>query len=337
MKKSTLLFSLSLGSLGVIALSAQPTLTSSGMTPVVGNSMTLNNTAYVSPGTAGANQTWNLSSMSSTGSNVYTGVAPSSTPNGASFSAATVALGSSGIYVYYKGTASALQYYGVDNGSTTMPYSNPEDQLHFPFTFNNTYTDTWATTFTNTYTFYRTGSTVVTADGYGTLTTPDGTFSNVLRVHFVQTYQDSAYIANMAYIITYQNDEYMWYLNNNHYPIAAVYTLTTSAGGPTQGGLYMSNVVSGVNENNLLLSQTLAPNPSNDHVDFTFGLAASQNVQLEIYTSTGQLAEAPEMMAGVAGENTVRIDVAELPAGMYFMKVLLDGVPAGTERFVISR
>src|SRR5262249_35849058 len=141
--------------------------------------------------------------------------------------------------------------------------------------YNNTYTDSWAATFvSSSYTFYRTGSTTVTADGYGTLTTPDGTFNNVMRVHFVQTYQDSAYISGPI-IITYQNDEYMWYLNGNHYPIAAVYTLSSNASSTTTGGFYMSNVVNSVPETTSVLSLSLSPNPANNFVDFNLDLQQS--------------------------------------------------------------
>jgi hypothetical protein len=335
MKKTTL-FVFGAALLQVAIVSAQPTLTASGITPVVGDNIIMNTANYVNPGSAGANQTWNLSGMTATGSATYTGVTPASTPNGASFSASTVAFGSGNSYTYYKGTSSAWQYYGADNGTLAMVYSNPEDFLHFPFTFNNTFTDAWATSFTNTYTFYRTGSTTATADGYGTLTTPDGTFTGVTRVHFVQTYQDSANIMSMPYIITYQNDEYMWYLNGNHYPIATVYTLTTSVSNPVTGGSYTSNVV-GVHENSSLTSLSFAPNPANDQVQFTFGLGNAQQVRIDMFNTAGQLVGAPVSASGNAGENVIRMDVAALPEGIYFATINLDGVPASTEKIVITR
>ncbi|HEU4717011.1 MAG TPA: T9SS type A sorting domain-containing protein [Bacteroidia bacterium] len=337
MKKSTFLISCA-GCLCAIALSAQPTLTATGIEPAMSDNLTINNSNYASPGSAGASQTWNLSSLSSTSTATYTGVTPASTPHAASFPSANYAASSSGAYIYYNNTATAWQYYGADNGSIVMPYSNPEDQLHFPFNFNDNYTDNWAATFTNTYTFYRTGSTVVTADGYGTLTTPDGTFGNVMRVHFVQTYQDSTNIASSPYVIYYQNDEYMWYLNGNHYPIAAVYTLTSSAGSPITGGLYLSNVVSGVNETNVLLSSSLAPNPAADHFDLALNLDKSQQVKVQIFDATGHLVATPvDDAEGIAGENRFGIDVSGLAQGMYFTRVSLNGVPSGTDQLVITR
>lgn len=336
MKNSTLknlLLSLTVAPIGLLA---QPTLTATGINQVIGDQITSNNTQYVSPGSAGANQTWNLSSMSSSGSGTTTIVSPASTPNGSSFSNATIAMQSGSTYAYYKTSASAWQYYGADNGSTVLAYSDPEDQLHYPFTFNNSFTDTWACTFTNTYTFYRTGSSTVTDDGYGTLTTPDGTFTGVTRVHFVQTYQDSANISSVPYVITYSNDEYMWYLNGNHYPIAAVYTLTTSAGSPITGGLYLSNVVSGIEEQNGMSSLTMFPTLASDNINFTYSVDAPSAVTISVYNEAGQLLmEIPQ--EAMVGENNISISVAELPAGNYFATIANGNAIPAVRKFVVSR
>jgi hypothetical protein len=159
MKKSTLLLLVAGGFCS--ALVAQPVLTSAGIMPVVGSSYTSVTSAYASPGNSGANQTWNLA-LTNNGTGTATGVTPSSTPYAASFPGATVAF-NSGAYAYYKGTSSAWQNCGYVSGSTVISYSNLEDMLHFPFTYNDTYTDTWSATFVSaSYTYYRTGTTTVT-------------------------------------------------------------------------------------------------------------------------------------------------------------------------------
>lgn len=167
---------------------AQPTITATGINPIGGDVITTTNTNYVGPGSAGINQTWDLSTMTPSGASATFAYAnPSSTPYASSFTNSNVSASYGGSYVYYKTSSAAWQFYGAVT-SATMSYSNPEDFLHFPFTYTNTYTDSWATTFiSGGYTFYRTGTTTVTADGYGTLITPSGTFSNVLRVHFIKT------------------------------------------------------------------------------------------------------------------------------------------------------
>lgn len=316
-------------------LIAQPTLTSSGINPVIGDVITTHGAQYVAPGNAGANQTWNLG-FTSTGSSVTTGVAPSSTPYSSSFPTANVSFGTSP-YVYYKTPSTAWQMNGVVNGAgTVIAYSDLEDMLRFPTAYNSSYTDTWSATFVQaTYTYYRTGSTTVTADGWGTLTTPAGTFANVMRVHFVQTYQDSTYIQNMPFVITYQNDQYMWYLNGNHYPVASVYTLT-AASSTSQAGYYLDNVVSGIDESQALSSLSLYPNPATDQLNLSYTLADSREVVVSVFNADGSLVREMKQGQSAEGENIQRIFVGDLPDGIYFATITAEGNLPVTRRFVVA-
>jgi len=315
---------------------AQPTLTATGINPVVGDQFVTNVTNFVNQGSAGASQTWNLSAMTPTSSSTYTTVASSSTPNGASFPNSNISFASGSSNSYYKTSSTAFQNYGSVSGTTVMSYSNPEDFLHFPFTYNNSYTDTWATTFTSSYTFYRTGTTTVTADSYGTLTTPAGTFSNVLRIHFVQNYQDSANIPSYGtYLVTYSNDEYMWYLNGTHFPIAFVYTLTSN-GNPSQGGSYIGNV-NAINEPSALISYKLFPNPSVEEMNVNVNLKENQKLEIKIFNSVGELIKVPVSANAAQGTNEYKINVSDLPEGIYFSEMILNGTSASTRRFTVSK
>lgn len=319
---------------------AQPTLTAAGINSVIGESFTLNSytSATVSPGNAGASQTWDLSSMSGTSGGLTNVVNPSSTPNGTSFPSSNIAWSNAGGSVsYLKTSATALQFYGGLSGTTVMSYSNPEDFLHFPFAYTNTFSDPWAVQFlSGGYTFYRTGTTTVTADSYGTLITPNGTYSNIMRVHYVQVYQDSAYIGT-PYIITYNNDEYIWYKEGTHVQIATVYTLTSSAGGPYTGGSYATGSVGIDNSTDLIRSSNLFPNPASDKVTIDFTLTENQKVEVRLFNSVGQQVEINKIAEGIQGDNTLQLDIANLPEGIYFAQIILNGNIAATERFVIVK
>jgi hypothetical protein len=337
MKNSTLKKILIACSCAPIALLAQPTLTATGINPVIGDQFTTETAQYVNPGSPGANQTWNLA-MTSQGASVSTGVAPSSTPYSGSFPSATVAFGTNP-YVYYQTSSSAMQLDGVVSGAgVVITYSDNEDLLRFPVTYNNSYTDDWAATFTSaSYMYYRTGSTAVTTDGWGTLTTPAGTFANVMRVHFVQTYQDSTNIMSQPYVISYVNDQYMWYLEGNHTPIAAVYNLTISTGSPVTGGFYISTVVSDVEEESGFSSLNVYPTLASEQVNFVYGLDQASDVTIAVYDATGKQAMNTQVMQSYAGENRTTISVAELPAGVYFATLTTaEGLPV-TRQFVITR
>lgn len=318
---------------------AQPVLTATGINPVVGNTYTLFGSPYVSPGSAGAGQTWNLSTMTGTTAGLTTVVLPSATTYGASFSSSTVGCNNptANTVNYYKTSATALQNSGIASGTTPFIYSNFEDFLHFPCSFNDTYVDSWAATFVSGgYTFYRTGSTTVTADGYGTLITPNGTYTNTMRVHFVQVYQDSAFVG-VPYIITYNNDEYMWYRNGIHVQVASLYTLTSSAGGPYTGGSYVTGTVGIDDAADFISASNLFPNPASDQLTVDFTLTESKKVDVQLFNSIGQSVYINQTAQGLQGVNTIQLNVAGLPEGIYFAKILLDGEVGATKRFVITK
>jgi hypothetical protein len=335
MKKTTLLFLLTGGLCS--ALIAQPVLTATGIAPVVGDSYSTTGSSYVSPGGSGANQTWNLA-FTNGGASTSTGVTPGSSPYAASFPQATVAFNGGGVWTFNKSTTTAWQNCGVVNGSgTVLSYSDFEDFLHFPFTYTNTYTDPWAVTYIQaSYTYYRWGTTTVTADAYGTLTTPDGTFSNVTRVHFYQVYKDSTNIASTPFVVNYVNDQYMWYLNGNHSVIASVYTLTPDMSSPFTGGYYMNNVVSGVNDFSALTSLSVAPNPANEQANFTVSLSEGKEVSVALFNAIGEEVGVAVTTTGMIGENRITMPVADLPAGIYFAAVSLDGIQTSTQKFVVT-
>lgn len=320
---------------------AQPVLTATGINPIIGTTFSYTSTSFFNQGAAGASQTWNFGSITGTAGNPSVCVAPSSTPQGANFPNANISFnsGGSGTYAYQKTSSSAYQNYGnVTSTGVIMPFSNPEDLLRFPFTFNNTYTDPWAVSFVNGgYTWYRTGTTTVTADGYGTLIIPSGTINNVTRIHFVQVYQDSVDLGGFPYIITYNNDEYMWYADGTHTAIAASYTLTTSGSSSSSGGFYLTNTV-GVNDINKFISAyDIYPNPASDQIKLDFTLSQNKNVEVRLFNSLGEKLDVFERKNGIQGLNTIQMDISTLPKGIYFAQILLEGNIAQTKRFVVSK
>jgi hypothetical protein len=318
---------------------AQPTLTATGINPVLGDNLTYFNGNYVGPGPSGANQTWNLSTISGTSGGLTTIVTPASTTNGSSFTTSSVAAEntSSGTNNYYKTSAIALQNSGIDAGGIVITYSDFEDYLRFPVSYTNSFTDTWAATFFSGTQFWRTGNTTATADSYGTLITPNGTYTNVMRVHFVQIYQDSAYFGT-PFITTYNNDQYFWYKEGVHLPIAGVYTLTSSSGGPYTGGFYNSTVVVGINEvSNHITSSNVFPNPAVDLITINFELTENKKVTIQLFNSLGQEMEINQSTNGSKGLNSIQLNIATLPEGIYFAQLLLEGNTAVTKQFVVKK
>ncbi len=335
MKKNLHLLFITCIVLAAISATAQPILTGAGVNPYIGATFTTNNCDYVNEGNAGANQTWDLSSLSVNNSNQVIIESPSSTPNGSSFPNANTAwsnTGSSNETGYYSGSSSALEFHGMDiPGTITIPYTDPEDMLRFPFTFNDTYTDNWSAYFASSgMTFHREGTSTVTADGYGTLITPEGTFNNVLRVHINQVYQDSANIAGSPYILNYNADSYIWYKEGYHTHLASTYSLTSTAGPQTYAS-YISSPPVSTDEITAEIKCEIYPNPASELVNISLS-EARQDVELRIVNALGQQFNVPV----VSGQSSVQLDVSQLQDGLYFIQIFNEDKILTTKRILVK-
>lgn len=332
MKERLLLFFLAITIFFSVSV-AQPTLTATGINPIIGNLLTLKNGPAVNPGSAGANQVWVVNPTSTVTPATYSVTSVGSTPYAASFSQANVCTNYGGYYLYYNTSSTAFKNQGSYVG-LTLSYSNPEDLLHFPFNMGNTYSDPWAVTFINGgVTFVRTGTTTVTYDGYGTITLPTGTFSNAVRVHFVQVYSD----VYSGGTINYNNDEYMWYINGNHHPVAVTYTLTNNTSAtPLNASVVLTNVIAtSVYEHESVFSALSAfPNPAVNEINFDFnGLPTSS---IEIIDITGKVVYT-QSLAKDNIENYIRVNTSDFKDGIYFARFTnLDG-QTGTKKISILK
>lgn len=313
--------SFSLFTFFAVSAAAQPTLTGANINPTVGESFLVHTIPYTAPGNAGANVTWNFSSVASTGTTTLGYVSPSSTPFGSNFPNATVALSvGSGAYDYYSGTSTAYSREGSSNSSTYIPYSDPEKLLSYPVTFNSTSTDNLYSSYTsNSIPLTRSGTTTSTADGYGTLILPYGTLTDVMRVKIVQDYQDY-YQSTQFY--DYQVTIYVWYKAGIHYPVFSLTSMSVNGGAPTEYGSYLdaSAVGVGLNESAIAQSLTVFPNPSSDLVNVNLNLASSSDLNISVINMLGEavIISATEKTSGIVNKS---IDVSALPAGIYLIQL----------------
>lgn len=308
------------------------TLTNGGSNYQLGSQFTTVSTSYFSEGPSGSGQTWDFSTLSGTPINSSV-VNPASTPSGASFPSANIAIydQTSNAYQYYTTTSSVLSSLGISTTQTDIAYSDPEDFLRYPFALGDSYTDTFAATFVSGVTFYRTGTTTVTADATGTLITPAGTFNNVVRVHFVQDYQDSAYIG-FPQVSTYINDQYIWYQNGTPAPLAATYTFTTNPGGTSQNGFYIDNIVLSNDEIQLENNNiSLFPNPANEELSITWTPELGNVENIRIIDLSGKQIRQVANVNSVNG--SIAMDIDDLTAGIYFVSMATENTTI-TKRFI---
>lgn len=308
MKKTLTLVSLVLLGGGFAAL-AQPTFTHT-VTYTVGDQLPSSsfNAQGVSAGNAGANQTWDFSNIQSTGNSTSEVVNAASTPYGSSYPTANVCIKSGNLYAYSLFTATENSTLGAYNGQANIVYSNPEKTLKFPLVYQESLTDTWAASFTaNGTTVNRYGTTTTKYDGYGTLTTPAGTFTDAIRLKVEQHYYD---VMPGVDTIFYDQVGYSWVKNGTR-SLFAVNELTYSVFGIEQTSYFGSYTPAtaglDVNEQAQAVALNIYPNPSSGEVTIeSEGLSFVNLMNLE-----------GKVVKGFPISATQTHLTLNLPAGMY--------------------
>lgn len=351
MKTTLLSFCMILGS-ACIAL-AQPTIAGSKFF-IPGNTLTYaeGTTTTISPGSGGANQTWDFSMVTNSGfgyQNQY--VAAAGTPYAASFPGSNVAITdpTSGVinYTYITNNSSSANFNGyvLDfNGSAVnFPYSNAQQYFTYPLAFNNSNTDTYSgsgsvTASGITMNSYRNGTITSTVDGWGTVITPSGTYPNCLRVHIRDVYRDSLVYVGLpvpAEITENYDNTYIYIDGSGTLAVdrAQVHQDTTiDASGTTtdESIYYLVTVTTGVSSVRAA-SLNLYPNPAADNIFITPSAQLKGDAVIRILDMSGRtVAEiSVEFAAGVP----VSIPVKELQSGSYILRAEAEG-SVYTGRFV---
>jgi len=325
--KKTLLLSTVIGV--SLTANAQSTLTSS-INPHSGDNRIYYSCNYQAPGPAGANGSWDFSAVTSTGNTNIQYTDCNGNTSCSQFPGANLVINQSG-----NGAQSANMFWTADNGKqsingviaggATIPYSDPEEILHFPFTYGTTFTDHFAATFTNGMTFYRSGTITVTGDAYGTLKTPTGTFLNVIRVHRVENYQDSANYGGTPLVLQYVSDIYTWYSPLVREVLASASSLTTMGGNPSQSFMYSNIVPTGVaGISNLDATLDMYPNPVQGQLNVKFRLNMAQDLRISVVDIMGK--EVGLLADGKfqSGDQHFTYNTTGLAAGMYIVRVQSD-------------
>ncbi len=239
----------------------------------------------ITPGSAGANQTWDYSSIVYDSSTYYfenIGYAALSQAMKDTFPTGNIASqyvlnGSTVAKLVFRLDANALVYLGLN----TTKFATPDTQLVFPHNYLETHEGT----------FY---------DAYGTLITPFGTFSDVVRLREISggKYKYDYYKFDPIEIIL------MEYL---------VDTVTQVVSGKIF--LDTSATVTGIfDEVQPIENCSIYPNPSNGYISIE--LAACKNATAEIFNLEGQRLQSILLQSS---KTAIKID--HLPNGVYFIKI----------------
>jgi len=326
-------------------LSVNAQLTQSNHAPVAGDQYSTWNCDTVGPGPSGAGVLWDFSSVNTHSSITRNYVA--SAVSSATYVNASVAVGSSITDVaYFNSTANDLVYYGgnlpITGYSVSLNYTaSPAVHAAYPMSLNTTSTAAVGgsinITFPGSFTGSFSGSSMVLADGTGTVILPGGaTFTNVLRVVRTETLNCA-----LAIPVTVYQHKYDYYSPGIKAPIFSITasTLAPSFGATTTQTIVTRNkaAVPGVidttsvyenSANKVVLS--VFPNPATGITTIeAFGANVSRAL---IFDVTGKLIG---RMNFTDGKTT--LDVSGYSNGLYIYTVIgNDGTKLGTGRITVN-
>jgi hypothetical protein len=282
----------------VATLHAQPTITYNGNAPQIGDIFyTTGSLDQLDAGPAGPNQTWSYPTINPFMTVEDHAVDPSTTPYANIFTESNISMEEIGwdTYTYATVATSGLNYDGVASlmkGETLIiHYSNPVLNMQYPFSYNNSFSDTYfaAYEFMGTLT-HSMGSLIATADAWGSITTPDGTFNNVLRVTIVRNHTDSTWMGTTfletnSSIIT----DYEWHTATSRSPIFKIkYTQGDQFGDGDTSAYYTSQSIGIPESLETFENLRVFPNPASDNINISFSGHQDECIIIKIFNQLGQ-------------------------------------------------
>jgi hypothetical protein len=321
-----------------LGAAAQPIITHNGNAPQIGDSYNYSgdNGSY-DPGPAGANQTWDFSGITPTFSSSLTAVNPGSTPFAGDFPEATIAFAQSGdneTFIYSQISASEMLNVGLGNipggggNELIIHYTDPVKLMQYPFSYNNTYSDSYYTAYSymEGMVIHEWGTITVTADAWGSVTTPEGTYHNTLRVKSERTYTDSIWVSGVFVSAnTYTQSDYGWHTATSHSPVISI---SITSDGIT--ATYRTDAL-GIGEERLSKAQiNVYPNPAVNSIHAELPEGSDITSDIYIFDLNGrQVAQLRK-----TGTCQFSADISQLVPGEYVIKVINSSVKYTATKFI---
>jgi hypothetical protein len=91
--------------------------------------------------------------------------------------------------------------------------------------------------------------------------------------------------------------------------------------GAVDSAYFEGNTAVGIPEPNSNMDLTVYPNPATTDVNISFFLETRENVNVQMFNSTGMLISTEDLGSVDAGPQEIRIERPDVPSGIYFIKV----------------
>lgn len=239
--------------------------------------------------------------------------------------------GISQLYYYFKSSGSAYTNTGfaftMDGFPIPAPFSDPDIWYQFPLTYPHIDSSNSGVNMNIPGTGYLLVDRhrVNTVDGWGTLTTPYGTF-DVIRVKSEVTEYDSVYLESESTGVglPYSYTEYKWIGNNRKVPLLMVRDITS--------GIFVEYVDSirstlGTHNKPVEVSElAVYPNPVKNIANVRFYLKQKSKVTIGLYNLSGKEVWRSEQQELKGGSHTTILNIGQMniEPGSYLVRVSSD-------------
>jgi hypothetical protein len=295
-------------------------------------------TSNITEGLSGANRTWNFTNAVPKGVPITSDfISPSGTPYASEFPGATLCQrtlsGEDTIFSYNQLTSNAAFLLGQGYDTYIIRYTDTQQLARYPFAYGDTYTDTYYTEYTVSGFLNKVrGSFVYTADAYGSITLPGGTYP-ALRVKVEHHYTDSVALGSGYYVSELTSVNYVWYTSQHKYPVFSVGRSTFTTGSFTSHYKtvdFTQDNVSGIEQTSTVAPEGFKlkqnyPNPFNPATTINYSITKKGMVTLKVFDVTGKAVASLVNDFQAPGEYKVDFNASGLPSGTYFYKLEMDG------------
>ncbi len=326
------------------AVLAQPSLQYPENAPIIGDIIEIQ---FVSPNglshlPVGPDVSWDYSQLTNMDAGTIVAIDPATAPSGNLFPTANIALMmDDSTFSFCLIESTEFNYLGAKLSFSGIPlvmvYSDPRKFLEYPFSYSDIFADSYKGVSSVLITeITADGESVVLADAYGTLILPTGTYHNVLRLSTIDVEIDSIFMNGTFINATLTNRaQFHWYAENSTAPLFSMEIV--EAAGITDTVCFYSSSGAGIIEadSGPLSKLNIFPNPASDELVVEFTSNGKNEATILIVNQVGQIMisrEVPQMARGLISE---KIDISELPAGIYFASVLCNCGTQLTQKLVI--
>jgi len=282
----------------------------------------------VDPGPGGAGQTWNFGDVPADSTGQMEMLSPVGTPFENDFPEANIVSYFSNdigqVYAYANLSSAEFLSWGsgviADTGNIVLHYIDPEKQMAFPFSYQDNFSDDFYSSFEAMgMTIHRRGTSTVTADAWGSITTPETTYNSVLRVKNETNSVDSVFMGNVFIMAMLSNSiDYSWYSGDEGFPVFSV-SISLDQSGDTTGS-YKTTVQS-VGENLINPDNVqIYPNPANDQLFISFNDVEISDLDISLIDLTGKEI-IHKTVANDLQNDRISLNLAGVTPGLYFLKV----------------